>query len=96
MAVEYILDVIKATAGQEIEVCAEITDDEGEPITEACGFMLHNEDGSMLVKVSGIYADGVWSFVIPAEVTKGMKGRLLYCICNNNESLCFRKPFYLE
>lgn len=96
MAVEYILDTIKATAGQEIEVCAEITDDDGTPVTEGCGFMLHNNDGSLVAMVDGTYADGVWSFTIPAETTKGLKGRLLYCICSNGESLCFRKPFYLE
>ena len=98
MAIQYILDVIKATAGTDIEVCAEITDDDGVPVTEGCGFMLHNDDENktMIVMIDGTYAEGVWSFTIPAEVTKGLKGRFLYCICRNNDTLCFKKPFYLE
>lgn len=96
MAIEYILDTIKATSGQDIEVCAEITDDDGIAITEGCGLMLHGKDGGVFANIAGTFADGIWSFNIPADLTKDMKGRYYYCICSNGQSLCFMKPFYLE
>ena len=94
MAIEYLWNCIRATAGQDICICAEITDDDGNAITDACGLMLH-DDYDMLTKVNGSFDGEQWSFEIPAEVTKGLKGRYWYCICRNDTNLCFKTPIYL-
>jgi hypothetical protein len=93
--IEYIYDAIRATAGQEICICALITDDEGNAVSEGCGLMLHDDDG-MIVKVEGVFNGEDWSFVIPAEATQGLKGRYWYCICRANSNLCFKTPIYLK
>jgi hypothetical protein len=92
--IEYLYDAIRATAGEPITIAAEITDDNGECITDNCGLMLHN-DNEMIIKVNGSLDGDIWSFVIPAEATKGLVGRYWYCICKDNQSLCFRQPLYL-
>jgi hypothetical protein len=94
MAIEYLWDAIRATAGQDICICAEITDDEGNLITDACGLMLH-DDNKMLIKVDGVFDGEQWSFDIPAKATEGLSGRYWYCICRNNTNLCFKTPIYL-
>ena len=95
--VEYIDDMIRITAGEEAEIAAVVTGEDGESITEGVGLMIHNPDGSMLTKIPGefIADEMTWTFTVPAETTKGLKGRYSYCICCFSESLCFRKPFYL-
>lgn len=95
--VEYIDDMIRITAGEEAEIAAVVTSENGESITEGVGLMIHNPDGSMLTKIPGEFiADEVtWTFTVPAEVTKGLKGRYSYCIYCFGETLCFRKPLYL-
>ena len=93
--IEYIFDAIKCTAGENVEVTAFITDEAGEFITENCGFMLHDKDGNMITKIEGVCSDNLWSFIIPAELTKGLRGRYEYCIYDAKGTLCFRKPFYL-
>lgn len=92
--IEYLYDCIRATAGQEICICAQITDDDGTAITEGCGLMLH-DDEAMLIKVNGVCNGEEWSFIIPAEATAGLKGRHWYCICKGDASLCFKEPIYL-
>lgn len=94
MALEYLYDAVKATAGQDICICAVITDDEGTALTEGCGLMLH-DDEKMLIRVDGVYNNDMWSFVIPPEATVGMKGRYWYCICQGDSNLCFKTPIYL-
>ena len=91
--IEYLLNAIRATAGEEITVIANITSD-GEPITEGCGFMLHIDDENM-IKVDGAFNGELWTFTIPADATKGLKGRYSYCLCQGGKTLCFREPFYL-
>lgn len=72
--VEYLYDAIKAVAGQDIGVSARITDDDG-VVAENCRLVLHS-DTSDIGSVEGLYLpeDELWAFVIPAEMTNGLKG----------------------
>lgn len=96
--IEYLYDAIRAAAGNDITITAEITNDEGEELTDACSLMLHDVDKETLITmVPGEYfaEDGEWRFTIPGEVTKGLSGRFWYCICYHDVSLCFKEPIYL-
>lgn len=94
--IEYLYDAIRAVAGQDITVSATITDDAGYFITEGCEFTIHSDDGE-LYTAQGIYIaeEGTWAFAIPAEVTKGLKGRYWYCIRHSGINICFKQPMYL-
>lgn len=92
--IEYLYDVIRATANTDTTITADITDDAGNPITENCSLMLHNCDGSMIVSVDGVFYDNSWSFTIPADITKERLGRHFYCICAEDRNLCFKQPIY--
>lgn len=94
--VEYLYNAIKAVAGQDITIAAQVTDENGISITDACGLMLHSEN-ELLTMVDGEYTPelDMWSYTIPAAVTEGLKGRYFYCICRNNSNLCFKQPLYL-
>lgn len=91
--IEYLFNSIRATAGEDITVIANIRQD-GEPITEGCGFMLHIDEENV-VMVNGEFTNDLWNFTIPADVTKGLKGRYSYCLCKDGQTLCFKEPFYL-
>lgn len=93
--IEYLYNCIRATAGQDICICAVITDDDGNPIASGCSLMLHNDE-EMFSQVNGVYDGEAWSFDIPAEDTKGLKGRYWYCICKDNTNLCFKTPIYFK
>ena len=93
--IEYLHSAIRATAGEDICICAKITDDEGAAIDNAhCHVMLY-DDLSLLATVDGACVDGAWEYIIPADVTRGLHGRFWYCICVDNTSLCFKQPIYL-
>lgn len=92
--IEYLYDCIRATAGQDICICANITDDFGECITAPCSLMLH-DDEDLIASVVGVLIDDVWEFVIPANATANLHGRFWYCICCGNTNLCFKQPIYL-
>lgn len=94
--VQYYYDCIKAVAGQDIKVGAFITDDEEKLITEGCSIMVHGQD-SDICAVDGVFnaESGMWDFVIPGEMTLGLKGRHFYCIMHNDSNLCFKQPLYL-
>jgi hypothetical protein len=93
--VEYLYNAIRATAGNEITISAVITN-ENNNITENCCLWLHDKDkDTMLAEINGIYNGEEWTFTIPAEVTKGLKGRYWYCIRHGDNSLCFKQPMYL-
>ena len=94
--IEYLYNCIRATAGQDIVIAAQITDEEGVSITDSCGLMLHGEDG-LITMVDGEYTPelDMWTYTIPAEITKGLKGRYFYSISRNDSSLCFKQPLYL-
>lgn len=92
--IEYLYDAIRATAGLDIDIAANITDDEGAPITEGCSLMLSDEN-KKITMVNGVYDGELWSFNIPASATVGISGRYWYCIYHNDNTLCFKKPIYL-
>lgn len=93
MAIEYLYNAIRASAGEEVCVCAEAFDEEGAAITENCSLLIHDDTGT-LWRGNGTYADDCWSFTIPAEVTENLKGRYWYCIRHNETRLCFKQPIY--
>lgn len=92
--IEYIHGAIKATAGEEIDIIAEITADTGEAITEDCELHIFDKDKNMIVAAKGTFSNDEWTFTIPAEATKGLEGRYMYCIGHKSSSLCFKQPIY--
>lgn len=92
MAVEYIRDVIRITAGEDADIGAVITDEEGVAVTEDVSLMLHLEEEYM---IEGSFDGECWTFTIPADITQGLKGRYHYCICQGDSTLCFKTPLYL-
>lgn len=95
--IEYLYNCIRATAGQDISIAAEITDDEGAAIVDGCGIYLHDPDKALVAQFDGVYDEenSQWIFTIPAATTEGLEGRYYYCIGHYNSSLCFKQPLYL-
>lgn len=95
--IEYLYNAIRATAGQDITISAEITNDEGGIITSGCHIMLFNPDKELIDTFDGEYNadDKEWNFTIAAKATEGLHGRYWYCICYHNSNLCFKEPIYL-
>ena len=93
--IEYIYDVIKASAGQEFIVTAKITTENG-TVPTGCHFNLYDGENKIATH-QGTCANGVYEFIIPAETTAKLRGRYWYCICDEKHStLNFRKPIYFE
>lgn len=92
--VEYLYDAIRATAGTDISISAQVIDTTGNPVTEDCDFIFYMSDSSILT-IGGIYTDNAWVFTIPAEYTENLKGRYWYCVKHDDEHLCFKQPIYL-
>lgn len=95
MAIEFLYDCIKAIAGEDINILAEITDSAGVDITSGCGLVFIDKDFTIIGEYEGTYADGAWSFTIPAARTKGMNGRYWYRIKFKDTSMSFAAPIYL-
>ena len=93
--VEYIYDLIKATSGEDIEVSARITEENGDCITSGCGLRIFDKEENFITRIDGECDGEMWSFTIPGELTKGLKGKHWYCICKDGTALCFREPLYL-
>lgn len=94
--IEYLYNAIRATAGQEIVVGAEITDANGQFLEEGCHLMLFDPNKELIATIDGIYLnEGNWEFTIPAETTEGLHGRYWYCMCYHSDNLCFKEPMYL-
>ncbi len=91
--IEYLANAIRATAEEEIVIVANIAED-GVDITAGCGFMLHIDEENILM-FDGEYKDDLWYFTIPAEAIKGLRGKYMYCLCRDGNTLCFKEPFYL-
>ena len=90
--IEYLANAISATAGEDIVIVANIAED-GVDVTSGCGIMLYIGDE---IKVfAGEYKDELWFFTIPAEVTRGLKGRYFYRLYREGNTLCFQEPIYL-
>ena len=94
--VEYLYNAIRATAGQEITIAANVTDESGVTIDNGCCLMFHG-DNDKTVSVNGEYVEtlDLWTFTIEPEITEGLKGRYWYCIQRNGANLCFKEPIYL-
>ena len=92
--VEYLYNAIRATSATDLEICAKVSDEQGNPITEGVRFEL-SLFHSNLLSIDGEYKDGVWYFTIPAEKIINLKGKYEYCIKHNDEQLCFMQPIYL-
>lgn len=88
--VEYIYDLIRISAGEDVIIQAKITDEDGFAITEACNFVLHQ--GDTMVVYDGVYENDIWSFTVPSGLSAG---KYEYCLRKGEESLCFKKPFYV-
>ena len=95
--IEYLYDAIRAHAGNDLVISAEITDVLNEPIVEKCVLWLHDKDKeTMIAEIKGQYSEEEgWTFTIPAELTEGLEGRYWYCIRHEGTSLCFKQPIYL-
>lgn len=95
--IEYLYDAIRATAASEFTVTANITDRNAVLITDSCHLMIYDTDKETLIATIDGEFDGKedWNFTIPAEITKGLKGRYWYCICHHDDHLCFKQPLYL-
>lgn len=92
--VEYLLNAIRATAGEDATIIANIAED-GVDITTGCGIMLHIDESKVL-HFEGEYdtESELWFFTIPGDVSKGLEGRYFYCLCKDNNTLCFKEPIY--
>ncbi len=95
MALEYIYDVIVATAGEPLIVTAEITGEDGNPVEAGCSILLCEENETTIFEDDGDYiGEGIWEFRVPAETTTGLSGRYFYAIKEDDSSLCFKTPLY--
>jgi hypothetical protein len=91
--IEYLYNAIRATAGEDIVIAANITDDEGNVITNCDSkFTLFDDEGELFA-ISGSCSD-CWEYNIPAIMTQELKGRYWYCICANGSTLQFKQPIY--
>lgn len=92
--IEYIYDVIKASAGEEVTITSKITDDTGQLYTDACTLCLFDGEEKIAV-INGAYENEVYCFTIPASMTTGLKGRYWYKVCDCNDiSFNFKNPIY--
>ena len=91
--IEYLYNAIRASAGTDLTIAAQVLDSAGNPITEGCELVLHLNDESMLT-VDGEFSNDIWVFIIPAKYTVNLKGRSWYCVKHNDEQLCFKQPIY--
>ena len=92
--IEYLYNAIKATPGEEIVICANITDDEGEAITDCESYFIIYKDDEEIFKMRGFYDGVCWNYIIPAATTAEYKGKYWYCICSNGTTLQFKQPIY--
>lgn len=100
--VEYLYDAIRCSAGVDNMINAYITDDLAVPgnevITDGCEFVLHDGTTDKVIgKVIGNFDTelSVWEFVLPKELTEGLRGRYKYCIMRDGQNLCFKQPIYI-
>lgn len=93
--VEYIFDVIKASAGEDIVITARITD-EGNDSIYGTNFYLLDDEGKVVYTAVGSYVEeDIWTFEIPSTITQGLSGRFWYYVTGDNRGLNFKTPIYL-
>lgn len=96
--IEYLFNAIRARAGASISICAAVTDESGNVLTDGCRLTLYAPDREeVLFSVPGVYDEELneWIFTIDAELTQGLDGRYWYCISCFGTPLCFKEPIYL-
>lgn len=93
--VELLYDAVKAIAGEDINILAEITDVDNNDITSGCSIVFIDKEFATIGEYDGVYSDGAWVFTIPAEVTKGLEGRYWYRIKFQGGALGFAAPIYM-
>ena len=89
--IEYLYDAIRATAGADVTIVSRIVEDGA--CVENVGFMLHLDDEHAIV-IAGELENETYQFVIPADITKDLKGRYWYCFCQEGKPLCFKEAIY--
>lgn len=92
--IEYLYNAIKASPGEELVICANITDDEGNALTDCESYFRIFDKDNEIYKVRGFYNDGHWNYVIPDAVSAEYKGTYWYCICADGSTLQFKEPIY--
>lgn len=92
--VEYLYNAIRASAGSDAVIGAHIRNTSGECIKENCSLMLHDDNDMLGTFEGALDGSECWTFTIPAEITKDLKGRYWYCICHQGVNLCFKEPIY--
>lgn len=94
--IEYIHNAVMTSAGEEITITAKVINELGEVI-DGCHLSLFDNNDATIVSTTGITTDDITQFTVPAEATKGLKGRYWYCICgHDNTSYCFKQPIYFK
>ena len=96
MAIEYLYDMVKATGGEDILITALIT--ENDETAEAAGFHLYDQELTEIGYSQGqLDENGLYfEFLVPGEVTKHLKGRYFYTICDGSGgSRCFYQPILI-
>lgn len=94
--IEYLHDAIRASTDADIIVNARIRTSQGADVSEGCRFIVE-DDFKELFAIDGEYADGVWTFIIPAETISGMRGRYWYHIKDNyGNAYSFSQPLYFR
>lgn len=94
---EFLYDAIHAISGEAIDIAAQITDADGNDIESGCSLVVFDGAYSWYYKADGVYADGIWTFTIPAEVSHDMcAGRWWYRVMYADGSLSFDAPIYLD
>ena len=93
---EFLYNAIKAVAGEDINIGAQITDVDGNNTTSECSIVFIDKDFSTIGEYDCVYSDSAWTFTIQAEVTKGFEGRYWYRIKFKDESLSCAAPIYME
>ena len=90
--IEYLHNAIRATTGEDISVKAKIVGFDGVAIESNCHFMIFDMDDNLIAMGNGVCGeDNLWTFNVP---TADLKGTYTYCICHENERLCFKQPIY--
>ena len=92
---EILYNAIKAVAGEDISIAAEITDAMNNPITSECSIVFIDKNFSTIGEYDGTYKNGEWTFNIPAAVTTDLKGRYWYSIKFDGGALSFAAPIYM-
>lgn len=89
--VEYIYDVIRVSAGDDVVINADIYNEMGSSTLEVL-----DDDNNVLISVVGEQQEEeLVTFTIAGAETAQMDGRYWYIVKDAREKLIFRKPIYV-